>query len=328
MGHLQRVLLLRATVRCGHDLSGREILIHVHQLRVHHPTDTVGLLRGVEEAGQRRLLRAATHLIRHRRHVRLQDLRIRVHPVRVHHQQQRGVHAGAEAFRHQIRGLTLRGVQVGGGVRRQRHLQPQHRGGHGAKRHNHHGHHQRREAAHKVHPVAAHGPLVEVLASNLGNAPGERLVAPRAKQCWQHGQRHQHGDEHRKGGGHAHPGQELDAGEHQRNQRDKHCGAGEHHGTTCRAHRHTGRIRATASLPLLAVTRQDKQRVINTHRKTNHHRQNRGDVIELHPMRGGQNSQRADAHAHNRGHDGHSGRRKRAERDQQHQKRNANTDQL
>ena len=239
MSDVDGVLVIRPRRWAGQNLSGHHVIADTGQLSVDDAVDTAGALHRVDERGQGRLLLVAVHrLIRDGIHVRLQSLRVRVSAVAIHDEKERRIHAFAEAFRHEVGGLALGGVLVTIGIRRQRHLHAQHRNTQPTKDEHHDDHDQCWGTLNGVDPAPAQGAGIQILRRALARAGvagqardlgGEHLVAEQPHECRQQSDSHEHRDDHGDSGGQTHPGEELNAREHQRHQGGEHRGTGEYH---------------------------------------------------------------------------------------------------
>ena len=224
---------------------------------------------------------------------------LRVDRVGIDHGEEGAVDAGAEALGHDIGGLALGGIGIGGGIGRKGELHVEHRRGHRAQGEDDQRHGQAGDLLDQAHPAVAHGgpaaalALAGRVAGHAGNAAVEGLIAQHAQHRGDERKRHQYGDGHGAGGGQAHCRQEANARNEKRKKRSKDGRAGKDHGGASRAHRHACGIWPVHAATLGAVARQDKQRIVNAHGKANHDGQDRGHIIELNPVGGNEHAQRA-----------------------------------
>ena len=224
---------------------------------------------------------------------------LRVDRVGIDHGEEGAVDAGAEALRHDIGGLALGGIGIGGGIGRKGELHVEHRRGHRAQGEDDQRHGQAGDLLDQAHPAVAHGgpaaalALAGRVAGHAGNAAVEGLIAQQTKHRGDERKRDQHGDGDGAGGGQAHCRQEANARNEKRKKRSKDGRAGKDHGGASRAHRHACGIWPVHAATLGAVARQDKQRIVNAHGKANHDGQDRGHIIELNPVGGNEHAQRA-----------------------------------
>ena len=224
---------------------------------------------------------------------------IRVDRVGIDHGEEGAVDAGAEALGHDVGGLALGGIGIGGGIGRKGELHVEHRRGHRAQGEHHQRHGQAGNLLHQAHPAVAHGGTAAALAlagrvaGHAGDAAIEGLIAQQAKHRGNERQRDQYGDGDGAGGGQAHGCQEANACNEEREERGKDRRAGKDHGGAGGSHRHACGIGPVHAAALGAVARQDKQRIVNAHGKANHDGQDRGHIIELNPVGGNEHAQRA-----------------------------------
>jgi hypothetical protein len=155
---------------------------------------------------------------------------------------------------------------------------------------------------------------------------------PRAQQAHEGGQQRQR-DDHREGDGDrgedAHHGQERDVGDAQPEQRDEHRQAGEHDRRPRRPHGAAGGLLGVEAVAeLVAVTRQDEQRVVDADGEAEHDRQQRRRRVDVEHA-GEQHHQRhGDADARDGGDQRQAGGDQRAEHDGEHHQRDDQADAL
>ena len=210
-----------------------------------------------------------------------------------HGQQQRAVHAGAEALGHEVVGLAAGGVLgVAAGI-----------GLAEAHRHERHGHHdQHRGGGHEVDPgVAGHvgapahpatgggdalGPLAGLAGlAGLGprEAGGGELHPGEAEQRGEQRDRGDHHDGDDDGGGVAHRGDERDADERQAADGDDDGAAGEDHGLTGGGVGPGGGLLHRHALgEVLAVAGDDEERVVDADAEADHRGEDRSHLGDVH----------------------------------------------
>ena len=224
---------------------------------------------------------------------------LRVDRVGIDHGEEGTVDAGAEALGHDVGGLALGGIGIGGGIGRKGEFHVEHRRGHRAQGEDNQRHGQAGDLLDQAHPAVAHGGTTAALAlagrvaGHAGDAAIEGLIAQHAQHRGDERKRHQYGDGDGAGGGQAHGRQEADACNEKRKKRSKDGRAGKDHGGSGGSHRHACGIGPVHAAALGTVARKDKQRVVNAHGKANHDGQDRGHIIELNPVGGNEHAQRA-----------------------------------
>ena len=154
-----------------------------------------------------------------------------------------------------------------------------------------------------AHPAGTHrrGLLLWVGSLDKGHACRKRAGAPQSQNCGKQTDSYQHGNSHCSRSTQRHGGHARNIDNHQRHQCNNHRQSGEHHGRACLTHGQACQMRALVSRnaaytlcqllrsqvmavhildQLAAETRQNKQRIINTHGQADHRGQGCGVLID------------------------------------------------
>ncbi len=158
------------------------------------------------------------------------------------------------------------------------------------------------------------------------------LVDPRtgeAQQARQQGDRGGHGDGDDEGDGHAHGGDGREPGEEEAEDGDDDGAPREQHRLTRGGVRGTGGIlHAHAVVQVLAVAGDDEQRVVDADAEADHHAEDQRELRHVHEGREDADRRGADEDADERSDNGQAHGNDRTERDEQHDDRDTDPDEL